>query len=237
MSGPLLILTSTAALIGLVHTVVGPDHYLPFVVISRARGWSRRKTAAVTALCGLGHVLSSVVLGSIGIAAGIAVSRLEAVESARGTVAAWLLIAFGLVYGTWGLRRALRGRPHTHSHRHLSGVTHSHEHAHDGQHVHVHAESKRPVSITPWVLFVVFVFGPCEPLIPLLMFPAANESTWGVALVAAVFSLVTIATMLVLVLALGYGLSAAPLRRIERYSHAVAGLTLTVCGALILGGL
>ena len=34
----------TAASIGFVHTLLGPDHYLPFVAMSRAGGWSARKT-------------------------------------------------------------------------------------------------------------------------------------------------------------------------------------------------
>ena len=35
-------------------------------------------------------------LGFLGIALGIAVARLEGVESTRGEIAAWLLIGFGL---------------------------------------------------------------------------------------------------------------------------------------------
>jgi len=36
MSNELLILTGTAASIGFLHTVFGPDHYVPFVVMARA---------------------------------------------------------------------------------------------------------------------------------------------------------------------------------------------------------
>lgn len=111
VSQELVILTVTAASIGLVHTVLGPDHYVPFVVLSRARRWTRTKTAAVTTLCGIGHVGSSVLLGTIGIGLGLAVSQLELFESSRGDIAAWLLTAFGLVYMVWGLRRATRGDP------------------------------------------------------------------------------------------------------------------------------
>ena len=54
---------ATAATIGFVHTVTGPDHYLPFVVIGRARNWRLKRTLGVTVLCGIGHVLGSVALG------------------------------------------------------------------------------------------------------------------------------------------------------------------------------
>lgn len=93
-----ILLAGTAATLGFVHTVLGPDHYLPFVAMAKARNWSRAKTVAITAVCGFGHVASSVVLGFIGILAGAAVFRLEALEAVRGNLAGWLLLAFGFAY-------------------------------------------------------------------------------------------------------------------------------------------
>ena len=62
MTNELRLLVLTAASLGFVHTVLGPDHYLPFTVLAKARKWSISKTAVITCLCGAGHVLSSVVL-------------------------------------------------------------------------------------------------------------------------------------------------------------------------------
>ena len=109
----------------------------------------------------------------------------------RGDLAAWLLTGFGALYLLWGVRRAIRNSPHTHRHMHDEGVEHAHSHAHDGSHLHVHSSSGRR-SLTPWILFTIFLFGPCEPLIPLLMYPAAAENLWSVALVAGVFGGVTL---------------------------------------------
>jgi len=128
MSAELNALIITAASIGFFHTIFGPDHYLPFIMISWARKWSAVKTTLITLLCGLGHIGSSVVLGLIGVAAGLAINRLEIVESVRGNVAAWLLIAFGLVYFVWGLRRAYQKKSHVHSHTHVAGAAHEHLH-------------------------------------------------------------------------------------------------------------
>ena len=89
MQNDMLLLTLTAASLGFVHTALGPDHYLPFIVMSKARKWSWRKTFWVTGLSGLGHVGSSVLLGAIGIAAGYGISKLEGIESMRGDWAAW----------------------------------------------------------------------------------------------------------------------------------------------------
>jgi len=65
MNEELTILLITAASIGFFHTLLGPDHYLPFVAISKARDWSQTKTLLLTILCGFGHVLSSIILGLI----------------------------------------------------------------------------------------------------------------------------------------------------------------------------
>jgi sulfite exporter TauE/SafE len=229
MNTDVAILCGTAATIGFVHTVLGPDHYLPFIVMNRARDWSTVKTAWITFFCGVGHVLSSVVLGLIGIAFGIAVMKLESLEALRGTLAAWGLIAFGFAYAGWGIQRALRNRPHTHLHLGGSGAP-IHSHTHDGVHFHTH-EPEEKANITPWILFTIFVLGPCEPLIPLLMYPASQHSLSGTVLVALVFSAVTISTMLAIVLAASWGISFARFGKLERWTHAMAG------GAICLSGL
>ena len=229
------ILAVTAASIGFLHTLTGPDHYLPFIVLSRARRWPLGRTLLVTALCGLGHVLSSVVLGLAGVGLGIALSKLEWVEGLRGDLAAWLLISFGLIYFVWGLRRAWRNQPHTHSHWHADGTRHEHAHVHHDQHAHVHespaTDPKR--SLTPWALFIIFVLGPCEPLIPILMYPAARASTAGLVLVTAVFAATTIGTMLVMVALADRGIRLLPLDRLERYLHAFAGGAICASGLAI----
>lgn len=87
--------------------------------------------------------------------------------------------------------------------------------------------------MTPWVLFTVFVLGPCEPLIPVLMYPAAQSSVLGVALVALVFGGITILTMLGVVLAASRGLARLQLGPLERFSHALAGATILISGVAV----
>jgi hypothetical protein len=41
MLGEIWILAGAAAGIGFIHTVIGPDHYLPFIVMAKARKWTR----------------------------------------------------------------------------------------------------------------------------------------------------------------------------------------------------
>ncbi len=226
----LWVLAGTAVTIALIHTLMGPDHYLPLVILARANRWSTLKTASVTVVCGLGHVLGSVILGGVGIAAGFAITRLEAIESTRGNLASFLLIGFGIAYAAWGFRQARSKRTHSHGHLHTDGVDHLHSHRHGRKHLHLHPSS---VNFT-MTLFLLFGLGPCEPLIPLLMFPAAVHGASGIFLVTAVFGLVTIATMLGVVLFLRAGLSLSlKTVRLERYAHVMAGLTIIISGIAV----
>ncbi len=87
--------------------------------------------------------------------------------------------------------------------------------------------------MTPWIIFTIFILGPCEPFIPLLMYPAARGSVWDVVLVTAAFTAVTMVTMMAVVLISAFGVSFLPVNKLERYSHAIAGVTMFLCGASI----
>jgi sulfite exporter TauE/SafE len=106
---------------------------------------------------------------------------------------------------------------------------HVHDHTHHEEHAHVHEEHGK-ANITPWILFTIFVLGPCEPLIPLIMYPAARNNYLELALVTSVFGIITIATMLAFVLIASFGINFLPMRFMERYMHALAGGTIFACG-------
>jgi len=210
MQEGLSFLLPAAVVIGFLHTLAGPDHYLPFVAMSKTGGWSTAKTMYIVIAGGLLHVFSSVLIGFIGIAAGIAVSKITLIEGFRGDIAAWLLLLFGAVYTLWAV---------FHLYRHQS---------------HSHPVVTPKARMTYWVLFTIFVFGPCEPLIPLLMYPAAKHSYGAVALISLVFAMVTISTMTAITFFLLKGMQWIQLPFLEKYQHLIAGLTLCLCGAGIL---
>jgi len=235
-----LLLSLTAGSIAMVHTLLGPDHYLPFVAMAKSRGWSMAKTLRMTLICGFGHIVGSIVLGIVGVALGSQLASLNWIEGVRGDIASWALLALGLVYFTWGIRHAYRckddiehGVMHGHHHHHGS---HHHHHIggdHDHTHIDDHDEAtaiKRAPSAY-WALFIVFVLGPCEPLIPLLMYPAAIGNVWAAVIVSSVFGLVTVVTMVAAVMLSVWGLSFIKMPKIEHFSHAIAGSTILMCGA------
>lgn len=227
----LQVLLFTAASIALVHTAIGVDHTLPFVALARSRRWGVGKLVAITGLCGLAHVGSSVLLGVIGIAIGSALESVLWLEGQRGSWASWLLVCFGLVMAARGLYRA-RKMPHGHG-----------AHAGHGP-VPRDAGADAPAGAAdggrwfgPWGLFLVFLFGPCEPLIPVLMAPAAAHH-WGWAvLVTVVFAAVTIGTMLTLVvlahLGLQFGWGGGPTAGLARHREFMAGMAVAASGLAV----
>lgn len=236
MSEATFILLGTAASVGFLHTLIGIDHSLPFVVVGRSRGWSLGKLLRVTTLCGVAHVLSSVAIGAIGLILGIALDRMEWIESSRGGVAAWLLIGFGLAYAAWGVYRSRQAHRHSHVHVHDDGTVHTHDHDHVRDHSHMHERAgapRRASAVTVGMLFVVFLLGPCEALIPLLMVPAAEHSWMVVAGVVAVFGAVTLATMLTLVTLGHLGLRFRASDFFERHVTTLAGLAIAISGLAV----
>ena len=83
------VLVGLAVTIAFSHTLIGVDHYVPFVALAKAQKWGVRRLLSVTALCGLGHVVGSVALGFVGIGLGYAISGLEWIEGIRGDLAGW----------------------------------------------------------------------------------------------------------------------------------------------------
>ena len=195
----------TAVSVGIIHTLLGPDHYLPFIMLSKARGWNIRKTAFITFVCGLGHVLAAALLGFLGYWFAIDILRLEFIEGMRGNIAVWGMIAFGLVYFVWGLKKA-----------------------YSAQNPNRGADKK---NIAAWVLFIILALGPCEPLIPILMYPAAaNGGLLYMGLIALVFGIATVSTMMLVVVNACYGLSFVNLKPLHRWGHAAAGFVILACG-------
>lgn len=225
MHADLQILMIAAVSIGALHTLTGPDHYLPFIALSRSRQWSILKTIAWTLICGSGHVLSSVLLGLGAAALGWTLSKISWLEEIRGGLAGWVMLCFGLLYTVWGLYRGAGHKPHKHFDVSEEGAVYLYEHEH-GKSV------TRPerYKLSPMVMFIIFVLGPCEPMIPLLYFPAAQDSWYGMLLLIIVYGFITLLTMSAMVLIGYYSAQQLPTTKLERWMHALCGFTIFVCG-------
>ena len=205
----LLTLTVTLAIS---HTLAGPDHYPPFIVIAKNRGYSVLRSLVWTLLCGIGHVGSALLIAMVFMYASHLLSESDVtwLNENRGDLAAWALIGFGAAYLLYSLRKSWLHRHHTHRHGH-------------------ELLRERNGNITPWIIFIIFVLGPCEAMLGPLLSAMALGAT-SVALVTIVFSFCTIATMMVCV-ALGVkGLSILRFHWLEHHSGELAGATIMLCG-------
>jgi len=229
-----LALIVAAVSIGSIHSLA-PDHWVPFAALARAERWSARRTSAVTALCGLGHVTASVALGLLGVVFGR--ELLEPFGERLESVAGLLLIGFGLAYGLWGLQRTLRGRAHTHAHVH--GFSHAHRHGHDHEPSPMshqpfamsHDEVHRP--LTAWTLFLLFSVDPCVAVIPLMV--ASAPLGWASTLaVVAAYELATISTMVALVLPTRAAIGQVRGAWADRWGDAAAGGVVAFVGVVVM---
>lgn len=207
------VLLTSAVSVAFFHALA-PDHWVPFVALAKSSRWSMRRLAWITTLAGMAHVVSSLLLGLIGLWAGLAVHRLEGAEVWRGTVGIWLLIGFGVAYVVWGLKHAQHPHPH----------------------ISIEDAVKAYAVRRMWMLFAIMVFGPCEPLIP-LMFVASKQGLPTVWAISAAFSVVTIAMVVGQSLLSYAGVRLVNAPWMERYAHAMAGLMilLTAIAVMCLG--
>lgn len=210
--GFLAALAVAAATVGSLHSLA-PDHWVPFAALARAQGWSMGHTARITALCGLGHVTVSVLLGLLGLAFGVGI--LEAFGARLESFAGVLLVAFGMAYAAWGLRRAAGRHFHGHPHDHYD---------------HVHEPSRT----TAWTLFLLFSADPCVAAIPLVV-AAASLGAGKATAVVLVYELATIGTMVPVVLAARSGARVFRASWLDRYGDAAAGGLIAAVGFLAIG--
>ena len=81
-----------------------PTHWLPFVLVSRARGWGHGKTLLVATLAGLGHVAITSLLG-------LAIAWFGfQLDEKLGHLFPWIAGGVLLAIGAFYFWRQIRGR-------------------------------------------------------------------------------------------------------------------------------
>lgn len=198
------LLLISAFTIGALHSLA-PDHWMPFVALARAQQWNKWKITCSVFLAGLGHVSSSVVIGLVGITIGAATEHVSGWETVRGDVASLLLIGFGIAYMIYGLKQIGKRNAHVHD---------------------------KAQTASYWTLFILIMFGPCEPLIPLLF--ASSAFGWpNVIAAAGVFGAATLIVMQLQVHVALWGISYIKVRIFEHTSDVLAGAAIVVTGIAI----
>ena len=219
MRSETLALIVAAASIGSLHTLA-PDHWMPFAALGKARGWSSRRVARTTLICGLGHVTVTALFGLVGIWMGLEI--VQRIGTRLESIAGILLITFGVLYALWGMRRSAGQHLHGHVHAHY-------DHVHDHGHGHDHGKEK---GVTELSLFLLYSADPCVAVLPLMV--AAAPLGWAsVAATILAYEVATLATMVALVIPATRGAHMIPNRLLHKYEHAIAGAFIAAVGVIV----
>ncbi len=167
-------LALTGLVIAALHAAV-PTHWLPFVLVGRARGWTRRRILGAVVLAGGGHVATTAALG-VALAYGGFELNHEFAHAIH-----WLIAGVLVALGAW-----LVFRP--------SCQACGHVHASEEHPVPTAGQSDRAALIG---LFVALTLSPCELFLPVYL-TAVPHGWTAVAILSAVLAVGTLGGMLLL---------------------------------------
>lgn len=229
------LLLLTAAATAAFHTLI-PDHWLPFVLVGRARGWSARTTALVSGFSAGVHTVLSVALGlgALGLGQAAAHAIGERLERASGV----LLLLFGAVYALWAWRKGGHFHP---GGALLHGADESvHCDGHEGpdstEHLHYHADDawiRDDAGKGALPLALIVGLNPCVLVLP-VMVATAEQGAGAVALVTLAYAATTVALMVGLSVAGVVGSRRLPVPPIARHMETASGVLIALVGAVFL---
>lgn len=229
------LLLLTAATTAAVHTLI-PDHWLPFVLVGRSRGWSAKTTALVSGFSAVTHTLLSIALGGLALRLGVAAASAFGDRLERGS--GLLLVAFGLAYAVWAWRK----RGHFHPGGNLLHTAGEAAHC-DGsegsggsEHLHYHADEawiRGDTGKGAAALALIVGLNPCVLLLPIMVATAA-EGPRALALVTAAYSATTVALMVGLSVAGVVGARRLRIPAAARHMETASGLLIALSGVVFL---
>ena len=192
-------------LLSLIHALI-PNHWIPMVLIGKAEKWSNQKLLFVTALAGLAHSGSTILLGVLIGMLGLELASEYQIISAA--IAPLLLVFMGLVY--FGMDYRQKQHSHLPDKRRLAG------------------KSTAAIIAT---LSVAMFFSPCLEIEAYYF----NAGTWGwrgILLISVIYLLVSISGMLLLVSLGSKGLAHFNLKFLERHEKKITGGFLIILGLI-----
>ena len=232
--------TGTAVLAGaaittaLFHTLI-PDHWLPFVLIGLARGWSGGRAALWSGLSALIHVAFSLLLGLAGVAVGQGTAHLAG--EAFDRISGLLLVAFGSIYAFYA---HLKGG-HFHIggervHRVAGGTGHDHAHEHacpQDAEIADAALITPPSGKSPFYLAAIVGLNPCVLVLPLLV-KAPQYGATAILMTSLAYGLATLGMMAGLVWLAVHGGRRLEMPLLHRHGEMISGLGIALVGAVFL---
>lgn len=201
----MLILALSAAFVGFVHSLA-PGHWLPVVLLGKARRWPARTVFLGAAVAASGHVLISNSIGLLSLAIG---HRLPLPHEELESWGALLLVVFGAIYAgqAWF-------RHHT-----------CHGHGH-------HGPDPKKAGKTPFLFLFSLGFSPCAAVIPI--FAAAGiRGAAATFLTMITFSIGVLASLGLTTFVGTHGMKKFDHPVLEHYGDVITGASLVLMGIVL----
>jgi putative Mn2+ efflux pump MntP len=199
----MLSIITGSLIISLLHAVI-PNHWLPVVAIGKKEGWTLGETSRITFISGLSHVISTVLIGLL---LGLIGEELaEHLDSFTHVIAPAILILLGFYF----IRQHYR-------HRHF--------------HVEEERLEKKTKSSIITALVIAMFLSPCMEIEAYFLL-AGTKGWYMMALIAIMYSVITIAGMLIWVRIVYNGLLKLNWHKWEHNAGIITGLTLVATGII-----
>lgn len=195
-------LVSGSLLLSLLHAII-PNHWLPILAIGRKEGWSLREILSITAIAGLSHVASTLLIGWLLFFFGWEISKL--LSPIIPFVAPVVLVTIGIIF----------------IYRHYK---HKHFHVDDQR----HQSSKRKMILS---LSAAMFFSPCLEIEGFFL-AASTQSVLSAAIMSLVYFTVSLSGMIIWVTVAYHGLNKFNWHALEHKAGIITGVTLITTGII-----
>ncbi len=187
--------------ISFLHAII-PNHWLPVVAIGRRQGWNLAETSRVTFIAGSAHVISTILIGLLlGIIGG---ELTQHIDHFTRIIAPSVLILMGFYFVQQHYR-----------HRHF--------------HIDNEVLEKRTKRSIITALFISMFLSPCMEIEAYFLL-AGSKGWYFVAMIALIYSVITVAGMLIWVRIVYKGLLRLNWHKWEHNAGIITGLVLISTG-------
>ena len=231
------LLTTVAATgftVAFFHAAI-PTHWLPFVLVAKAREWSRAKTLAVAVFAGLGHVALTTLLGLV-----IAWFGFQ-LDEKLGRTFPWIAGGVLMLMGVYYFWRQASGRGICH-HAVPGGRHHATEQCgHEIESSHLEHELKDSELVSTrrsdWAaiggLFLMLTLSPCEGFLPVYL--SGVKFGWhGFAVLSVILAVGALAGMLLFTWLALVGLDRFKMDKYEQSEAGLLGVLFCALGLLVI---
>lgn len=196
-----------AFILSIVHASI-PNHWIPLVALSKAEKWNEKLTMGITVIAGFAHTLSTIIIGIIVGFLGYKLS--DSYSFIVGVIAPSILILLGIIY----LILSIRDNKHHHNHTHE---------------INIDEVKKKTTAAVILTLTISMFFSPCLE-IEAYFFVASKLSWQGIITVSVIYTIITIAGMLLLVWLGMKGVKKIKSHFLEHHEKTITGIILIVLG-------